>query len=745
MAKKRNNPSRRHAGPTRGRHVALEGRLHITNQKFATVSTPEGCFVVARGGLRGAMSGDLVQVEKVRRGGTEPKVVVRGVVERAVESFVGTFHVGGPLGIVSPLDERIPRDFYVLPNDKSVRSKGVADGDLVVARILGYPSRHEEGVVTLTRRIGPSDGLDLPIERIVATHGLETRFSIRARDNASKIVADVEGALASQPERKDLRALLCVTVDPADARDFDDAVSCVRTADGGFELGVHIADVTQYVAWGDPCDLEARRRTCSAYLVDRVLPMLPERLSNDICSLRPGEDRLTMSVLMRLDAEGRVLESRACASAIRSRARLCYGDVDELLAGQAGAGSLACEEGVSRDEVAAMLHGLSELAQLRRKIRRERGSIDFEGAETKVTLDECGKPTGVTVRRTTPATSLIEEAMLLANEAVAGMLAEREGFPCAFRVHEPPSPEHLLSALPPICELGLVERGEADRICSGDPFAMQAVLARAKDTSAEFIVTTLLLRAQKRAIYLPRNDGHYALGATAYCHFTSPIRRYPDVTVHRALKRLLGVPVPCADDEAADAWGKAATAKGEGKKGDGAAAAGEPAAPAEVRAMDAGDAGVGASVESKYVGRAPIFVRAMRRADWLEAERCMPQLCRTCSDKEREADAAARESQQVKMAELFASHVGEAYSGVVTGCKDFGLFVRLDDSCAEGLVPVRELGDEWFTCDEAGLNLTGEESGKRWRLGQRIAVRVTGCTPARGRIDFGLAGKENGR
>lgn len=700
--------------------MALEGRLTVSRQRSAVVDTDEGRFVVAHGGLRGAMNGDLVQVELVHRGGRERKAVVRSVVERSTESFAGVYHEGGPLGIVTPLDERVLRDFYVLPKDKSAQRLLVKDGDLVVARILGYPNRHEEGVVTLERRIGASEGLDLPIERIIASHGLEAKFAARTLDHAAGIVADVEGTLAAQPRREDLRRLTCVTIDPVDARDFDDAVSCTRTPDGGFEVGVHIADVTHYVAWSDPCDLEARRRTCSTYLVDRVLPMLPERLSNNLCSLRPGEDRLTMSVLLQLDASGRVLESRACASAIRSSARLCYDDVDELLAGRADAGALACEPGADREAVAAALRDLNELARLRREIRRARGSIDFEGVEPHVTLDANGRPTGVVVRHTTPATSLVEEAMLLANEAVAGMLAEREGCPCAFRVHEAPSPEHLLSALPPLRELGVVERGEADRICAGDPFAIQAVLSRAKGTSAGLVANTLLLRAQKRAVYLPRNDGHYALGAAAYCHFTSPIRRYPDVTVHRALKRLLGMPVPCADD---------AAVRG------GLAGSGPLGAVAQ-------DEKTGVANACGEVGSAlqpPIVTRAMGRRDWLEAERCMPQLCRTCSDKEREADAAARESQQVKMAELFASRVGEAYSGVVVGCKDFGLFVRLDDSCAEGLVPVRELGDEWFDCDENGLGLTGEESGTCWRLGQHVAVRVAGCTPARGQIDFGLA------
>ena len=681
MGRKRHNRGRsqqgsRHAGPTRGRHAAIEGTLRVARADSAQVITAEGTFQVASRGLREGMNGDIVSVTLVRHGPGDPKAVVQSVLHRACVRFVGTFGVAGPLGAVVPLDERIRRDFFVLPSDESPARNGVGEGDVVVARILSYPSRQEAGVVTVERRLGAADGLDLPVERVIATHGLATRFPDAALEQAEGIRADVGAALASQPGRCDLRDVVCVTVDPVDARDFDDAVSCARTTGGGFELGVHIADVSHYVPWGSPIDVEARSRTCSAYLVDRVLPMLPERLSNDVCSLRPGEDRLAMSVLVELGPDGRVRSSRACASAIRSRARLDYDTVGDMLAGKRGAEALACVEGEDPEQVARMLRDLDELAGLRRRVRRGRGAIDFEGVEAKVQLDAEGHPTGVRVRRKTAATSLVEEAMLLANEAVAGMLAEHEELACAFRVHERPAPEHLAATLPALAELDLLAPGDGERIRSADPFAVQGVLERARGTRAEYLANTLLLRAMKRAVYLPRNDGHYALGAKAYCHFTSPIRRYPDVTVHRALKALLGI-------------------------------GGEP-------------------------GAGP-------RSGREEAE-LMPQLCRTCSERERAADAAAYDSQRIKMAELYAERVGESFSGVVVGCERFGMFVRLDETCAEGLVPLRSLGDEWFAYDEGSMSLTGEESGRRWRLGQRVAVTVTGCKVERGQIDFALAG-----
>lgn len=676
MARRRHKTSSyRHAGSTRGRHAAYIGTLHVARPGSATVETPEGTFLVARGGLREGMDGDEATVVLVKRGPGEPQAVVQGVLRRACERFVGTFEVAGPLGAVVALDERIRRDFFVLPDDESPQRLGVAEGDVVEARILTYPSRHEAGVVTVERRIGRPEGLDLPIEKIIASNGLAVRFGEPALAQAAGISVDAEGALAAQPRRRDLRDLLCVTVDPATARDFDDAVSCEELPEGGWRLGVHIADVSHYVLPGTPVDLEARSRTCSAYLVDRVIPMLPEQLCNDACSLVPGQDRLAMSVFCTVTREGEVTGSEACCSVIRSKARLSYDEVDALLAG-AAPDSLSCVEGTDPARVARALAGLDALACARRDVRRRRGSVDFDTVEAKVELDEDGSPVGVSVRRRTRATSLVEEAMLVANEAVAGMLAGREDtLPAAFRVHERPAPDSMGQAILALRELDVLAPGEADRLRAADPFAIQDVLGRAHGTAAEFPANSLLLRAQKRAIYLPRNDGHYALGAQAYCHFTSPIRRYPDVTVHRALKVLIGM---------------------------------------------AADAGMDAKTRARELA-------------------ALPQLCRTCSDRERAADAASRESQQVKMAELYARHVGESFSGIVVGVERYGLFVRLDETCAEGLLPTRALGDEWFAHDEGTMCLTGESTGRVWRLGQRVAVTVSGCKPEKGQIDFTLA------
>lgn len=657
----RGNRRRGRSGGPRSRARTLTGTLVITRPGVGYVETSEGSFELARHGQREAMNGDEVEVALVEQRGRQPRAVVRSVVTRAVETFLGRFAPAGPLGAVRPLDARIGHDFFVVPEDPTPERLGVRDGDVVVARVTEYPTRQSAAVVTIERRVGSADELDLNVEAVIASYGLPGDFPAPVLEQAEEIRARVDEELARDPSRRDLREALCVTVDPVDARDFDDAVGARRLPDGGFELSVHIADVSHYVLPDTPIDNEAKRRTCSAYLVDRVIPMLPERLSNDVCSLRPGQDRLAMSVVMRLDARGSVAAARMTRSAIRSAARLDYDTVDEVLLGRLDAPS---------EEVGELLRTLDEIRALRERVRRDRGAIDFETVEARVTLDGGGAPTGVSVRRRTRATGLIEEAMLLANECVAERLAQRDA-PAAYRVHERPVPEDLRTTLPPLRELGLVDDGEtASGLLAGDPFAIQRVLERARGTDGEQLASALLLRAQRRAVYLPFNEGHYALGAPAYCHFTSPIRRYPDVLVHRALKALL---------------------------------------------------------DGRIDGRE---MRAQATA--------LPQLCRTCSERERAADAASRASQKIKMAELFSDRVGERFSGVVSGCERFGLFVTLDESHAEGLVPVRALGGEWFAYDDARMTLTGEESGEAWGLGRRVVVEVTGTNVPRGQIDLTL-------
>ena len=680
-------------GPARSRRLpGLTGTVRVYDAR-AEVETAEGVYRLGSRSMREAMPGDRVYVSLHRGKGGARRAVVEHVIDRAVAAIVGVFEPAGPLGAVRPLDTRIKQDFFVLPADDSPRRLGVEPGDIVSARIVDYPSRTESGVVTLERRIGDANEPSLGIECVMARYGLVDGYPQAAVDEATSLAVDVEGALAD-PLRRDIRDRFAITIDPVDARDFDDAISVARTVRGGWMLGVHIADVSHYVDWESAIDLEARRRSTSVYLADRVLPMLPERLCNDLCSLRPDEDRLAFTVDIELDAQGRVRTYEPYPSVIRSRVRMDYGAVDALLwegepdgaaldAAARGRAELAVEAARANGvDLRAFLRNADALARARREIRRKRGSIDFDTPEVHVLLDEAGMPVDIVTRERTAATSLVEEAMLLANECVAEFLADRD-LVSAYRVHEDPSPDSLASAAKTLTELGAVEGGLAAGIMLGDPRAINAAVEDAADTAFAPQVNALLLRAQQRAVYKSHNEGHYALGARAYCHFTSPIRRYPDLIAHRVLK--------------------VALAKHElGKK------------EALIRAP-------------RLTGKGPQALEAI-----------CPRLCRQASDNERAADAAANASQKVKVAQLYASRIGERDTGTVSWISDLGAFVRLDATGAEGLVRMNALGAEWWDFDDVRLTLTGESTGTRVGLGCRVVVEVASVNVLRGHLDLKL-------
>lgn len=692
----RKHKTNAHRSPVRSRRVAgLLGTVHLTGG-VATVETAEGVFRLTERGMREAMPGDTVTVSLHRGPGGERRAQVESVEERSQTVVVGTYHQAGPLGVVRPLDKRAKQDFFVPPRDRSPERLNVADGDLVAARIVSYPTRMESGVVTIERRIGGKDAPDAGIQTVMARYDLADGYAPAALAEAEMLELDVESAL-QDPLRRDIRDRFLLTIDPVDACDFDDAISVERTPAGGWRLGVHIADVSHCVAWESSIDLEARMRSTSVYLADRVLPMLPERLSNDLCSLRPHEDRLAFSVDIELDARGRMVSSRAYPSAIQSRVRLDYDAADYLLRAEVGDTGdqdvdQACVERAERArqdaaacgvDVVAFLRDADELARARWAIRRRRGSIDFESTEVHVALDNEGVPLRIDVRRRTPATSLVEEAMLLANECVARKLVAA-GVPAAFRVHEDPSPDELTAAAEVLIEAQAIDRQEALGIMTGDSHAIEGVLERCAQTPQVPMVNALLLRAMQRAVYRPHNLGHYALGAEAYCHFTSPIRRYPDLLVHRALKMLL----------------------------------------ARER--------LGARVAHE---RAPCLVGTGAQ----DMEHILPALCREASLRERIADAAARDSQKVKVAQYYAERIGERMAATVTWIDQMGAFVRVDETAAEGLVRMSALGgNEWWDFDERRLTLTGTSSGEVISLGRRAIVEVVGTDCMRGHLDFKL-------
>ena len=700
---------------------------------YGFVRTAEGEWFIPAAKLGGAFDGDTVEVaplpaasSKARRaerregaGAGRPAARVARVVERAHETVVGRYEVADPFGVVIPEDPRIPYDIFT----QRAEAPQVPDGALVRVRITGYPSRRTAATGVVEEVLGEADEPRLAVESVIARHKLAARFSDAALAQADQARLDVLGAVVRG--YRDLWGRLTFTVDPVDARDFDDALSLERVEGGrvtdaapgegaeaeagasgsdapagpvlcgsGWEgagrpawrLGVHIADVSAYVPWGSALDLDARERGTSAYLVDRVIPMLPARLSDDLCSLVPGRDRLAMTADLFLDEAGRIARFELYPAVIRSDARLDYGRVQQALEAN-GAEGAAAEEGFASaaaeaagaaegaaDGVAGIasavlerLGALDVLAQRRAELRRAAGGIDFPSAEAKVRLDAQGRAVGVDVRRKTRATALVEEAMLLANEAVARCLRDA-GCPALFRVHERPAADSLSALTPLLAEFDWFARIDPARFVLAEPSALQAALAASRGRVEEELVGNLLLRAMKRADYRPACEGHYGLASAAYAHFTSPIRRYPDLVVHRMLKSLLFGRTELHDQQAA----------------------------------------------------------------------ALPWLGRHCSRCEREAEAAARESQEIKLVELMEGQVGQAFSAVVSGVAPYGLYVRLGNT-AEGLVPIRQLGREYFSFDAELRRLVGQDTGRIWRLGQRVAVVLARADARTATLDFRLA------
>ena len=629
-------------------YVRPRGTLSLKRGGYGFVQTAEGEFFIPAGWLNGAFDGDLVEVSPARQERSRKALAkaaksshkrearIVNVVERAHAEVVGRYEIAEPFGVVIPEDPGIPYDIFTLLSE----CPDVPDGAIVRVAMTTYPSRKEAATGVIVEVLGSRDDEHVPIDLIVARHKLETAFSAAALEEAAAAEVDEYGARAAG--YRDLRDRVIFTIDPADARDFDDAVS-LDEVDGKLRLGVHIADVAHYVPWASSVDLDARRRATSVYLVDRVVPMLPEALSNDVCSLRPHEVRRTMTVDMTVADDGSVVGVEVYPALIRSCARLTYEQAQECIDG--------VDVGVA-EEVSERIVELSALARKRMALREAAGGLDFDTTEAKVRLDGEGAPVDIVLRQRTDATQLIEEAMIAANEAVARYLRDA-GFPCIYRVHEKPSRENLAGLVPVLQEFPWFKGVDADAFVAGNPHAIGQVLEVCRDRGEGSLVTTLVLRSMKRAVYAPELDGHYALASDAYAHYTSPIRRYPDLVVHRMLKAALG-------------------------------------------------------------RRPEKFDQEVSSLGWIAEH---------SSEMERVAERAARESQEVKIIELLEGHVGEKFSAMIAGVATYGLFVRLDNT-AEGMVDIDDLGHEYFVLDPVRHTLTGSDSGKQYRLGKRVAVRL---------------------
>lgn len=526
------------------------GILELCGAGYGFVQTAEGEFYIPASKTADAFDGDLVEVvrsgssshasrkESVRSGERPAARVVR-VLSRAHEFVVGRYEVAEPFGVVVPEDPRIRHDVFTLRRE----APHVRDGDIVRVRMTEYPTRHAPAQGVVEEVLGHEGDAGIDVELIVARHKLETRFSAASLEQANAIEHDAEGAL-SDSRYRDLTGRTVFTIDPDDAKDFDDALSVERLTDGSVLLGVHIADVSHYVPWATPIDLQARRRATSVYLVDRVIAMLPEKLSNDVCSLRPGVLRRALSVDMAIDASGRVRRVEIYPSVIRSRARLTYGQAQECLDalaagdGDAAARALASASGAEAFDIAARIGELHAVARSLHALRVARGGMDFESVEAKVRLDGEGRPVGVDLRTKTDATALVEEAMIAANEAVARFLRDSKTA-CIYRVHEAPEAADMAQLKPILQEFGYDRHVSLSALSSADPKAIQRVLKYAHGRKEEFLVSSLLVRSMKRAVYRDACERHFGLASDAYAHFTSPIRRYPDLMVHRLVKTAL--------------------------------------------------------------------------------------------------------------------------------------------------------------------------------------------------------------
>ena len=662
-----------------------QGILELNAQGFGFVKTAEGEFFVPAAKTNGAFPGDLVEVAPLGSSHYDhlpsrthkPSARVLRVIMRARETLIGRYEVAEPFGVVVPEDPRVPCDIFTLRAD----APQVNDGDIVEVRIVEFPTRNSAATGTVVRVLGFEGDSGIDIDLIVAEHQFETEISDSALQQAEECFLDVATLLARG--YRDLRSEFVFTIDPVDARDFDDAVSVERRGDD-LLLGVHIADVSQFVDYDSSIDLDARRRATSVYLVDRVIPMLPECLSNGLCSLVPCQDRAAVSVQALVSPEGVVRSFEVFPSIIRSKARLSYDQAQCLLTGLKGydgnpgdpsKGISSCDvpQGsvpLEADTIAALqskLVGLDLLAKALHARRKKDGCMDFDRVEAKAMLDSNGRPTGIVYRKRSDATALIEEAMILANALVAQWL-EGQGLPCVYRVHDEPDGDALRSLYEMLQEWPLFSDVDKRMFCAGNPGELQKALSLVEGFPQKELVNTLLLRSMKRAVYRTVCSSHYGLALESYCHFTSPIRRYPDLLVHRMCKEA-------------------------------------------------------------FFGYSATFEAQKNSLSWMAEH---------SSQMEREAEKAARQSQLTKIVEYLQQFIGSTYSGIVSHVSNFGLMVRLECTAA-GSIPVEELGDEYFAFDPERQMLIGSSTGIRYRLGQRLDVVLVAAHPRERRLSFKLA------
>jgi ribonuclease R len=638
----------------------VRGRLqsHPKGFGFVIPDTPgaDDIYVHAND-MNGAMHGDtvLVRVEKETGGNRLEGRIIR-VVERGVTEVVGTFKDETYYAYVIPDEKRIGKDIFI----PKTAYNGAVDGHKVVVRIVRYPEGRVNPEGEVIEILGHKNDPGVDILSIIRKFGLPEAFPADVLAEAEAVPDEISEEEIK--DRRDLRDRMMVTIDGADAKDLDDAVSLEKLPNGNYLLGVHIADVSYYVREHSALDQEAYRRGTSVYLVDRVIPMLPHRLSNGICSLNPKVDRLTITCDMELDAEANLVTYDIYLSVIRTNERMTYTDVRKILEEN--------DEALMEryNELVPMFRLMEELARKLRAKRMRRGAIDFDFREAKIYVNEEGTPTEIGFRTRSIAESIIEEFMLAANETVAEHFHWMKQ-PFMYRVHEEPNPEKLMAFMEFVTNFGYSVRGKGNSV---HPRALQQLLEEVKGTPEEVIISTVMLRSMKQARYDAESLGHYGLATDFYTHFTSPIRRYPDLIVHRRIHE----------------W------------------------------LENGE------------------LSEKRLAYWAEQ---MPIIAEHASQRERIAVDAERETDDLKKAEYMLERIGEEFEGVISGVTSFGIFVELPNTI-EGLVHISYLTDDYYHYHEKAYALIGERTGKQFRIGDVVQVRVSNVNVDERAIDFEIVG-----
>jgi ribonuclease R len=627
----------------------LKGVIEITRSGmgFVIVQGQETDILVRPNDFNSAMHGDTVRVAvDPARNGKRAQGVVTEVIERKQKEFVGKLQVSkGFAFFVGDGDKRMP-DIYI--PEKSFN--GATESDRVVVRITeweqGGKKRPVGEVVTI---LNSEDSNDMAMKEIL----LENGFPLEFPEEALEVAARIPEVITEEEvkKRKDFREILTFTIDPVDAKDFDDALSIRVMKSGNYEIGVHIADVSHYVVPNTPLDEVAYGKATSVYLPDRVNPMLPEHISNFLCSLRPHEDKLTFSAVFEMTPKGQVKNSWIGKTIIHSNHRFTYEEVQEII---------EKEDGLYMDEVLL----LNSIAQRLRKKRFEHGAINFTSSEVRFKLDEKGKPIGIVVKESKEAHQLIEEFMLLANRIVAESVSKininKKPLPFPYRVHDLPSEEKLLPFMAFAKKFGhKFDTSSPEAIAS----SFNQMLMDAHGKPEQHVLEQLGIRTMAKAAYTTENIGHYGLGFEHYCHFTSPIRRYPDIMVHRILEEVLN--------------------------------------------------------------------------QKMNPDKKLEEKCKHCSERERAAMEAERAGNKYKQVEYMRDYIGEEFDGVISGVASFGFWVETVEHKCEGMVSVTSLAEyDEFRMVDTDYSLVGMRSGRKFRMGDRVRIKVIAASLERRQLDY---------